>query len=50
VLVPRRNGAADTTMGATAIANKDAMERRMLYVLSSPKKVFVEKKWIARKM
>jgi hypothetical protein len=25
VLAPRRNGAADTTMGATAIANKDAV-------------------------
>jgi hypothetical protein len=44
----RRNGAADTAMGATATVNKDAVERRMFYVLSSPnKKVFVAKKWIS---
>lgn len=44
----RRNGAADTTMGATATANKDGMEGRMFYVLSSPnKKVFVVKKCIS---
>jgi hypothetical protein len=53
VLEPRRNGAADTAMGATATANKDTMERRMLYGLSKPnKKVFVNfvaKKWIVRK-
>jgi hypothetical protein len=35
-------------MGATVAANKDAVEKRMFYVLSSPnKKVFVAKKWIS---
>jgi hypothetical protein len=48
VPVTRRNGAADTAMGATATANKDTMERRMLYVLSNPNnKVFVN--FVAKK-
>lgn len=31
LLDSRRNGAADTAMGATATANKDAVEKRMIY-------------------
>ena len=47
VVVPlsivRRNGAADTAMGATATANKDAVERRMFFQVQIKRKCLVAK-------
>lgn len=42
---PRRNGAADTAMGATAAAKKDTVERRMFCQVQRRKSI--AKKWIS---